>query len=304
MLAIVGMSENSYALAAHYYPCLQNPSLQTQALSDDIVLLHGWGSGSQSWQPLIPALQNIANVIALDLPGFGESEAIPEFTLDAVVQLIAARLPEKCVLIGWSLGGMLAVQIAARYPQKISRLITLATNAKFVASRDYETAMPLAVNRQFNKSFAADSQLSLKLFGGLLAQGDINERALLKQIRVLTEPDKINPNWLQALELLSQLDNREAFAQLAQPGLHLLAEKDVLVPASAATALTQLNSQQSVQVVVGAAHALHWSQPEVVVQIIQEFFQWGQTPLILGCSTGKVISCKSMESDPIEKTLG
>ncbi|HOY24915.1 MAG TPA: alpha/beta fold hydrolase, partial [Cellvibrio sp.] len=93
------MSENSYALAAHYYPCrLQH------TLSDDIVLLHGWGSASQSWLPLIPALQNIANVIALDLPGFGESEAIPEFTLDAVVQLIAARLPEKCVLIGWSLG--------------------------------------------------------------------------------------------------------------------------------------------------------------------------------------------------------
>jgi malonyl-CoA O-methyltransferase len=267
------MSENSYTLAAHYYPCLQNPSLQKHALSDDIVLLHGWGSASQSWQPLIPALQNIANVIALDLPGFGESESIPEFTLDAVVQLIAAQLPEKCVLIGWSLGGMLAVQIAARYPQKISRLITLAANTKFVASRDYETAMPLAVNRQFNKSFVADPQSALKLFSGLLAQCDAHERALLKQIRTLAEPDKINPNWLQALGLLSQLDNRKTFAQLTQPGLHLLAEKDVLVPVAAAQALAQLNSHQSVQVVAGAAHALHWSQPELVVQAVQDFIQ-------------------------------
>jgi malonyl-CoA O-methyltransferase len=267
------MSENSYTLAAHYYPCLQNTSLQQPALSDDIVLLHGWGSGSQSWQPLIPALQNIANVITLDLPGFGESQSIPEFTLGAVVQLIAAQLPEKCVLIGWSLGGMLAVQIAASYPQKISRLITLAANAKFVASRDYETAMPLAVNRQFNKSFVADSQATLKLFSGLLAQGDTNERTLLKQVRALADPDKMNPNWIESLGLLARLDNREAFAQLTQPGLHLLAEKDVLVPASAATALAQLNPQQSVQVIVGAAHALHWSQPELVVQIIQDFIQ-------------------------------
>ncbi|HOY23385.1 MAG TPA: malonyl-ACP O-methyltransferase BioC [Cellvibrio sp.] len=267
------MSEKSYTLAAHYYPCLQNPSLQQQALSDDIVLLHGWGSGSQSWQPLIAGLQNIANVIALDLPGFGESESIPEFTLEAVVQLIAAQLPEKCVLIGWSLGGMLAVQIAARYPQKISHLITLAANTKFVASRDYETAMPLAVNRQFNKSFAADPQSTLKLFSGLLAQGDTNERALLKQIRALAELDKINPNWLQALELLSQLDNREAFAELTQPGLHVLAEKDVLVPVAAAQALEQLNPHQYVQVIAGAAHALHWSQQEVVVQAIQDFIQ-------------------------------
>jgi len=271
MLVIAGMSENRYALAVHYYPCLRNPSLQKQALADDIVLLHGWGSGSQSWQPLIPALQNIANVIALDLPGFGESQSIPEFTLDAVVPLIAAQLPEKCMLIGWSLGGMLAVQIAARYPQKISHLITLAANVKFVASRDYETAMPLVVNRQFNKSFVSDPQATLKLFSGLLAQGDANERALLKQVRALVEPDKMNLNWQQALELLSQLDNREAFAQLTLPGLHVLAEKDDLVPAVAAQSLTQLNPQQSVQVISGAAHALHWSQPVLVAQTIQNF---------------------------------
>jgi len=262
------MSENSYALATHFYPCLLS-----QPVSDDIVLLHGWGSASQSWQPLIPALQNSANVIALDLPGFGNSPVIPEFALDAVVQLIAAQLPAKCVLIGWSLGGMLAVQIAARYPHKISRLITLATNAKFVASRDYETAMPLAVNRQFNKGFASDPQSTLKLFGGLLAQGDTNERALLKKIRALAEPDKINPNWLQALALLAQLDNREAFVQLTQPGLHLLAEKDALVPVAVAQALAQFNSQQTVQVSAGAAHALHWSHPELVVQAIQDFIQ-------------------------------
>ncbi len=265
-LAIVGMSEHGYALAAHYYPCLQS-----QPSSPEIVLLHGWGSASQSWQPLIPALQNIANIIALDLPGFGESASIPEFTLDAVVQLIAAQLPEKCVLIGWSLGGMLAVQIAARYPQKISQLITLAANAKFVASRDYETAMPLVVNRQFNKNFATDPQSTLKLFSGLLAQGDTNERALLKQVRALAEPDKINSNWLQALELLAALDNREAFAKLTQPGLHFLAEKDALVSLAAAQALAQLNPKQSVQVISGAAHALHWSQPELVAKAIQGF---------------------------------
>ena len=265
-LAIVGMSEHGYALAAHYYPCLQS-----QPSSPEIVLLHGWGSASQSWQPLIPALQNIANIIALDLPGFGESASIPEFTLDAVVQLIAAQLPEKCVLIGWSLGGMLAVQIAARYPNKISRIITLAANAKFVASRNYETAMPLVVNRQFNKNFATDPQSTLKLFSGLLAQGDTNERALLKQVRALAEPDKINSNWLQALELLAVLDNRETFAQLTQSGLHFLAEKDALVPIAAAQALAQLNPQQSVQVIAGAAHALHWSQPELVAKAIQGF---------------------------------
>lgn len=259
------MNENNYSLALQHYPCKQQPQ------SEDIVLLHGWGSSSQSWQPLIPALQTIANIIAIDLPGFGASLEIPEFNLDVVVDLIAVQLPEKCVLVGWSLGGMLAVQIAVRYPQNISRLITLAANVKFVASRDYETAMSLAVNQQFNKSFTANAQATLKLFSGLSVQGDANERALLKQIRTWPAAEKINANWVQSLELLASLDSREAFANLIQPGLHLLAEKDALVPISALQSLASLNARQQVQSISGASHALHWSQPELVAQRIQEF---------------------------------
>ncbi len=259
------MSENNYSLAVQHYACAQ------QIQSDDIVLLHGWGSSSQSWQPLIPALQDFANIITIDLPGFGASPEISEFTAHAVVELIATQLPSKCVLVGWSLGGMLAVQIAARYPHKISRIITLAANAKFVASRDYETAMPLVVNRQFNKGFAADPQATLKLFAGLTVQGDINERALLKQMRALPAVENINANWLQALELLARSDNREAFANLRQPGLHFLAEKDTLVPIAAAQSLRALNSQQKVQTISGASHALHWSQPSLVAEQIKNF---------------------------------
>lgn len=275
LLAISGMSENNDVLAAHHYPCKL-----PQPLSNDIVLLHGWSGASRSWQPLIPALQNIANVIALDLPGFGTSKEIPEFNLDAVIALIAARLPTKCVLIGWSLGGMLAVQLAARYPQKISHIITLAANAKFVTSRDYEAAMPPAVNRQFNKSFASDPHATLKLFSGLLAQGDVNERGLLKQVRILAEPENINANWLQALELLARLDNREAFAQLTQAGLHLLAEKDALVPIAAIQSFAALNARQEISVIPNAAHALHWSAPELVAQLVTDFLLRSAQPIL------------------------
>lgn len=269
------MSENVYALAVHIYPCKSQPPI-----TDDIVLLHGWGSGSDSWQTLIPSLQNIANVIAIDLPGFGESAEIADFKLDAVINLIVAQLPEKSVLIGWSLGGMIAVNIAARYPQKISHLVTLAANAKFVASRDYETAMSLAVNRQFNKGFAGDAPATLKLFSGLLSQGDENERSLLKQVRNLAKPEKINTNWLQALNLLSSLDNRAAFNKLSPTGLHLLAEHDVLVPVAAAQSLTALNPQQEIKVVAGAAHALHWSLPELVISLITDFLVQESQPTL------------------------
>lgn len=254
-------------LAVHSYACTAVP------VCDPLVLLHGWGSASASWQPLLPELQKLTHVIALDLPGFGASPVLAQFSLDAVVGLIASHLPERCLLMGWSLGGMLAVQLAHRYPQKISRVVTLTTNAKFVASRDYVTAMPLAINRQFNKGFAQDAAATLKLFSGLLAQGDSNERALLKQVRQLANAGAVNHNWLAALELLAHLDNRDAFAQLHQPGLHLLAEKDVLVPATAANTLKVLNPQQHVQVIPGAAHAVHWGHTAQVMQLLRQFLQ-------------------------------
>lgn len=235
-----------------------------------LVLLHGWGCDSSTWSPLLPELQKIATVTVLDLPGFGNAPALDNYTIDAVVDAIAIQLPDKCVLMGWSLGGMLAVQLAARFPEKITAVITLAANAKFVASDQYPTAMPLAINRQFNSGFASDPQATLKLFTGLLAQGDAQERSLLKTLRAQSAPD-INANWLVALTLLAQLDNRAAFAQLAQPGLHLLAEKDALVPVAAANALRELNPRQQVVVIEQAAHAAHWSQSEQIITQLKKF---------------------------------
>lgn len=236
----------------------------------NLVLIHGWGCDSRTWQPVLDSLQTLASITLIDLPGFGVSPVVPEFSLDVVLDKIATQLPQDAVVMGWSLGGMLAVQLAARYPQKISGVISLAANVKFVAASDYPSAMARAVNRNFNNSFAQDPQASLKVFSGLLAQGDEQERALLKQLR-RTETAEINHNWLQSLELLAQLDNRAAFARLTLPGLHLLAENDALVPATAANAMKELNQQQQIDVLNNTAHALHWSRPQAVIDAVINF---------------------------------
>lgn len=236
----------------------------------NLVLLHGWGCDSRTWQPLLPALHNIARVTCIDLPGFGGSEMLADYSLDAVLAYIEPQLPSNAVVMGWSLGGMLAVQLAARFPQKISGVISLAANLKFVATADYPWAMAPKVNRHFNLGFEQDPQATLKLFTGLLAQGDEQERALLKQLRRV-DTGAPNPNWLQALELLAQLDNRDEFARLTMPGLHLLAERDALVPAAVAQAMTALNAQQHIELLTDTAHALHWSRPQAVINAVTHF---------------------------------
>lgn len=240
-------------------------------LSEPIVLLHGWGCDSQIWEPLLPGLRQLSNVITIDLPGFGDSEALDNFDVSAILALLVDTLPEKSILMGWSLGGMLAVAFAAKYPHRVTHVITLATNAKFVASEDYPEAMPLVVNQQFNNGFAADGEKTLQLFSGLLVQGDRNERGLLKALRKVPNKRALNSNWQDALLVLATLDNRENFSRLSQPGLHLLAERDSLVPLSAANTLAIFNTKQRIQIIPEAAHAIHWSQPDLVLQKITHF---------------------------------
>lgn len=238
----------------------------------NLVLLHGWGCDSRTWQPILPALEKVARVTVLDLPGFGQSPALEKFSLVAVLENLAAKIPDGSVVAGWSLGGMLAVQLAARFPQKIRALVTLAANAKFVACDEYPSAMPALVNREFNLAFTQDPKATLKLFSGLQVQGDVNERQLLKTLRQQM-PTEISAHWLQALELLAQLDNRAALAAIKCPGLHILAEKDALVPVAAGASLTQINPVHKVVAIAQAAHALHWSQPDLVVEHIVRFVQ-------------------------------
>lgn len=243
----------------------------------NLVLIHGWGCDSRTWQPLLESLQTLASATLIDLPGFGASPAVAEFSLDAVLDKIAAQLPQDAVVMGWSLGGMLAVQLAARFPERVRAVITLAANLKFVAAPDYPAAMPRAINRQFNQGFAQDPQATLKLFCGLLAQGDADERGLLKQLR-RADIDGVTDNWLQALQLLTNLDNRTAFAQLTQTGLHLLADNDALVPVAAAELMRQLNPHQEIKIFENTAHALHWSKPQAVVECIALFLKEQKIP--------------------------
>lgn len=238
----------------------------------NLVLIHGWGCDSSTWQPLLPALEKIAQVSALDLPGFGAAQTARDFLLPEVLDYLAQRIPDGSVVMGWSLGGMLAVQLAAKFPHKVRALITLAANAKFVANEEYPSAMPAAVNQEFNAAFASDPLGTLKLFSGLIAQGDSNERQLLKTARQKI-PAEVAPQWLQALELLRVLDNRAALANISQPCLHLLAERDALVPASAAKALALINPDHKIVILPQAAHILHWSKTDAVGEQIELFLQ-------------------------------
>jgi pimeloyl-ACP methyl ester carboxylesterase len=94
-----------------------------------VVLIHGFGSSIYTWKGVIPALAARHDTIALDLPGFGESDRPAGLSLDdlprAVLGLMDRLGIERAALVGNSMGGATAAIVAATAPERVSRLVLL-----------------------------------------------------------------------------------------------------------------------------------------------------------------------------------
>ena len=233
---------------------------------DQVVLLHGWGCDRRHWQPLIEVLDGGPPVTLLELPGFGDRAAEPWPDDGALKQQLYTQLPPKCLLVGHSLGGMLAARLAAQPGQdRIAALLTIAANGSFVQRGDWP-GMPPQVFADFCASLAAAPESTWEKFCGLQARGDSAVRALLKQLKSW-RPQAIGSAWGRALATLGQLDNRALLAEIAVPALHLFGQRDALVPAAAAQ---QLAAQKlPVEVLADCGHALQVSHPQLVAQKIR-----------------------------------
>src|SRR5580692_1375696 len=112
----------------------------------DLVLLHGWSLNLRVWDELTLELSRRFRVIAIDLPGHGGSDWDETASTPAAqawrVHETLAPLTERYALLGWSLGGQLALDLAAALPAAIERLALIATTPKFLASPSWRCGTP------------------------------------------------------------------------------------------------------------------------------------------------------------------
>jgi pimeloyl-ACP methyl ester carboxylesterase/CRP-like cAMP-binding protein len=94
------------------------------------VLIHGWSSSWFANMPLLPIMSRRFRCLAVDLPGYGNSPA-PEgrITIDHYVETIAELIRQEsdrpAVLVGHSMGGMISLTLALRYPELVERMVLL-----------------------------------------------------------------------------------------------------------------------------------------------------------------------------------
>lgn len=247
----------------------------THATADTLVCLHGWGFDHRCWQPLVPFLQTRFNLVLVDLPGFGQSACVPaDQWLVQTQQLLNAKIDELAgsgalvYVLGWSLGGQLALQLSV-HNRALRAVFALAANLQFAASVDWPNAMAAEQYENFLDQFAQQPSATLKRFGQLVAAGASNLAEMRKQVRELLAPygEAQQDNWLQALWALQRLDLTRA--RFERPAHLLLAQNDHLVPATVAQNAVTI-AGLDVQLLSDAGHSAPLSHPEQVARWLLE----------------------------------
>ncbi|MBU0689274.1 MAG: pimeloyl-ACP methyl ester esterase BioH [Gammaproteobacteria bacterium] len=238
-----------------------------------LVMLHGWGMHGGIWGDTVTHLAQEFTVHNVDLPGHGASKLQGEFTLDEVVAILDAQFDQPVTVLGWSLGGIIAQHWAARVPQKIERLILMASTPCFTQRADWLCGMASETLQQFAVELEKNHVATLRRFLALQVRGSENERELLAALRAqLFSRGELDLTALQGgLDILRDADLRGQAADIMQPTLVIAGQRDKLTPLGASKYLGQVMPNARVVEVAGAAHAPFLSHTETVVEHIKKF---------------------------------
>jgi pimeloyl-[acyl-carrier protein] methyl ester esterase len=218
-------------------------------------------------------------VHAVDLPGHGHSAATDPYTLDEIAAAVDAAVPagEPFAVLGWSLGGAVAMNWACYRPQRVARLVLVSTSPCFVAGPDWPHAMAAATLARFGDELRVAYRATLQRFLSLQLHGSDPGRAALALMRKhLFARGEPAPEVLgAALGILAAIDLRAVAPSIAQPTRVIAGDRDTLAPPAAARWLAAAMPHATYAEIAGAGHAPFLSHPDAFDRAVGAFLDDG-----------------------------
>ena len=243
---------------------------QTFGTGKPIVLVHGWAMHSGIWHDFALQLAQNYQVTCIDMPGHGRSDRIDAFTLERIGDaLVDAVSDDSSCWLGWSLGATVALDIARRFPERVSSLVLLAGNPSFTRKAQWP-GIAVGLLDAFADQLNADCQTTLLRFLSLqtnkLPDYKTVSRNLKSAIMECASPDI---ETLQGgLEILKYADLRPALCDARMPVSVILGTRDTLVPVSVGQDMQALAPDITLNIIDKAGHVPFLSHPQEVLAII------------------------------------
>lgn len=246
----------------------ENPAVNTQKA---IIFIHGAQQDHSCW-----VLQSRwfahhgFNVLVPDLPGHGRSSGAPLASVEAIADWIVALQDSlgirQAILVGHSMGALVALDAAARYPERVAQVALIGASLPMPvapllldATRDDE---PKAVALVNGWSYSASGQIGGNTVPGLWLLG-VNRRLMERQKKGVFHVDMAACNAYQR--------NLESLAGLSVPVLLIAGSEDRMTPPKAARALYAAIPGSRLALIAGSGHALMAERPDAVLDALREF---------------------------------
>jgi 3-oxoadipate enol-lactonase len=236
-----------------------------------VLFLHGIGGNRDSFADDLPRLATTSRALAWDMPGYGASPPIVPLTFEALAQAVVAVLDaehvEQAVLVGHSLGGMIAQETVARFPQRVAGLGLFATSAAFGGKDDKfkneflaQRLAPLDAGKRMPE---IAEELTKGLFGP-------NPPEAARR-RAIASMGAIPPAaYRAALECIVTFNRADDLARIACPTLVLAAEHDRLAPPKTMERMATRIPGAVYRCIAGAGHLANFEEPSAFAAIIDD----------------------------------
>jgi pimeloyl-[acyl-carrier protein] methyl ester esterase len=256
--------------------------VEVNGTGPDLVLLHGWGLNVRVWDGLVEELRDRFRLIAVDLPGHGRSAWSPGRNTPAeqawMLHSTLAPISNRYLLLGWSLGGQIALDLAAAMPAQIDKLVLVATTPRFTAAPDWPYGMKLDVITKMAAQLRTDYQQTVKDFLDLQVRGSVDSSAVVEHLRkALSVHGEAKPEALESgLNTLATSDLRPTLAHVRTPTLVIAGQNDRITAPGASRVLAAALPDARYVEMRRAAHAPFLSHRKEFTAALEQFLRAAQ----------------------------
>ncbi len=248
-------------------------AFDSHASGAPLLLIMGLGYGRWGWEPVIESLARRYRVLTFDNRGYGDSD-VPagpytagQLAGDALAVLDAAGV-QRTHVVGASLGGAVAQELALRHAERVDRLVLLAT----MSGASHMHPLPMPTQRLMAEAPALDRAVAARRFVENALEPDPDPDVVERIVALRTAQPPDPAGWAAQAAIWRTFDVWEELPAIATPTLVVQGEGDVVVDPRNARLIAERIPGAELHMVPGG-HLFFWNRPAELVSLLVEFLR-------------------------------
>jgi 3-oxoadipate enol-lactonase len=235
-----------------------------------LFFLHGVGGGRAAWDRQVPYFSERGyRCEAWDQPGYGGTAPVEPYTFENVAEALRRQIDAPAVLVGHSMGGMVAQETYARFPDRVRGLVLTFTSPAFPAGGDFAREFVAARTGPLDhgKSMADIAAALMPTMRGTKSEPAGVD--LAQRIMAAVPPD----TYRKAVRLLTTFDRRENLSKIRVPTLLIAGSDDRVAPPAVLEKMAKRIPGAQYVLLEGCGHLGPMDQPDAFNTVLERFLE-------------------------------